>query len=93
MTQMGIAQPSTLHYNSPMFLVSKKDGGVQVIQYFRALNADSHDDRYSMKNINKCMGDIGRAFPHWISHLDFGKYLWMRKQALDSIYSTRHGPI
>jgi hypothetical protein len=65
--KLGIVQPSTSRYNSPMFLVPKKDGGVRVVQDFRALNANSHDDRYSMKNINKCIGDIvQQSFPHWI---------------------------
>jgi len=68
--KMGIVQPSTSHYNSPMFLVPKKDRGVRVVQDFRALNANSHDDQYSMKNINKCIQDIGRAGSRIFSTLD-----------------------
>ena len=44
-----------------MFLVPKKDGGVRVVQDFRALNANSYDDRYSMKNINECIGDCDHS--------------------------------
>ncbi len=40
--KLSIVQPSRTHYNSPMFLVPKKDGGVRVVQDFRALNANSH---------------------------------------------------
>jgi hypothetical protein len=74
--KLGIVQPSTSHYNSPMFLVPKKDGGVRVVQDFRALNANSHDDRYSMKNINECIGHIGRAGSTIFSTLDLTSGFW-----------------
>ena len=59
--KMGIIQPSTSRYNSPMIMVPKKDGSLRVVQDFRGLNVASHDDRYSMKTVNECIGDIGRA--------------------------------
>jgi len=74
--KLGIVQPSTSRYNSPMFLVPKKDGGIRVVQDFRALNANSHDDRYSMKNISECIGDIGRAGSPIFSTLDLTSGFW-----------------
>jgi len=74
--KMGIVQPSTSRYNSPMFLAPKKDGGVRVVQDFGALNVNSHDDRYSMKNINECIGDIGRACSTIFSTLDLTSGFW-----------------
>jgi hypothetical protein len=74
--KLGIVQPSKSRYNSPMFLVPKKDGGVRVVQDFRALNANSHDDRYSMKNINECIGHIGRAGSTIFSTLDLTSGFW-----------------
>ncbi len=74
--KLGIVQPSTSRYNSPMFLVPKKDGGVRVVQDFRALNAKSHDDRYSMKNINECIRDIVRAGSTIFSTLDLTSGFW-----------------
>jgi len=53
-----------------MFLVPKKDGGVRVVQDFRALNANINDDRYSMKNFNECIGDISTAGLTIFSTLD-----------------------
>ena len=47
-----------------------------MVQDFRALNANSHDDRYSMKNINECIGDIGRAGSTIFSTLDLTSGFW-----------------
>jgi hypothetical protein len=60
--KMGIIQPSTSRHNSPIFMLPKKDGLLIVVQYFRELNAASHDDRYSMKTVNECIGDNGSTF-------------------------------
>jgi len=59
-----------------MFLVPKKDGGNRVVQDFRALNANSHDERYTMKNISECIGDIGRAGSMIFSILDLPSGFW-----------------
>jgi Reverse transcriptase (RNA-dependent DNA polymerase)/Retroviral aspartyl protease len=49
-------------YNLPIFCVPKKQGqGLRVVQDFRELNNHSHIDKYSMKEITECIGDIGRA--------------------------------
>ena len=59
--KMGLTQPRRSRYNSPLFMVPKKDISLRVVQDFRELNANSFDDRYSMKDINECIGDIGRS--------------------------------
>ena len=48
-------------YNSPLFAVMKKNGGIRLVQDFRALNAQSHVDKYSMKDVCECIGEIGRS--------------------------------
>ncbi len=86
--KMGIVQPSTSRYNSPMFLVPKKDGGVRVVQDFRALNANSHDDQYSMKKINECIVDIDRADSTIFSTLDLTSGFWQMPLDEKSKHST-----
>jgi hypothetical protein len=57
-------------------MVPKKDGRLRVVQDFRELNAASHDDLYSMKTINECIGDIGRAGSTIFSTLDLTYGFW-----------------
>jgi len=84
----GNVQTSTLCYNSPMFLVSKKDGGVRVVQDFRALNAYSNDYRYSMKNTNECIVDISRAGSTIFSTLDLTSGFWQMPLDEESKHKT-----
>jgi hypothetical protein len=45
--------------------VPKKQGqGLRVVQDFPELNNHSHIDKYSMKEITECIGDIGRYEEH-----------------------------
>ncbi len=57
--KLGVIQPSRSHYNSPIFAVMKKDSNIRLVQDFRALNNESYTDKYSMKNISECIGEIG----------------------------------
>ena len=74
--KMGIVQPTRSRYNSPMFLVNKKDGGFRVVQDFRALNNNSHLDKYSMKDVTECIGEIGRSHSTIFSTLDLTSGFW-----------------
>ena len=74
--KLGVIQPSRSKYNSPLFIVAKKDGGVRIVQDFRALNAQSQMDKYSMKDISECIGEIGRSGSTIFSTLDLTSGFW-----------------
>jgi hypothetical protein len=58
--KLRVVQISDLLYNSPIFCVPKKQGqGLRIVKDFRELNQNFHIDKYSMKEIIKCIGDIG----------------------------------
>ncbi len=56
---LGVIQTARSRYNSPIFAVMKKDGKVRLVQDFRALNQQSYTDKYSMKDVSECIGEIG----------------------------------
>ena len=74
--KLGIIEPANSRFNSPIFVVPKKDGTQRFVLDFRALNAKSHDDRYTMKDVSECIGDIGRAGSHIFSTLDLTAGFW-----------------
>ena len=74
--QLGIVQPSNSRYNSPLFLVTKKDGSFRVVQDFRALNAQSYVDKYSMKDVSECIDEIGKSESTLYTTLDLTSGFW-----------------
>jgi hypothetical protein len=60
--KLGVVKQTNSLYNSLLFCVPKKQGqGLRIVQDVRELNSHSHIDKYSMKEITECIGDIGRA--------------------------------
>lgn len=74
--KLGIVQPGRSRFNSPMFMVTKKDGSLRPVQDFRALNAQSYDDKYSMRDITECIDEIGYNGSTIFSTLDLTSGFW-----------------
>ena len=74
--KLGIVQPTRSIYNSPMFLDNKKDGGLRVVQDFCALNSNSHINKYTMKDVSECIGEIGRSMSTIFFTLDLISGFW-----------------
>ncbi len=74
--KLGVIQPARSQDNSPIFAVMKKDGGVRLVQDFRALNNQSYTDKYSMKDVSECIGEIGRSGSTIFSTIDLTAGFW-----------------
>jgi len=74
--KMGIIEPCHSRYNSSIFVVPKKGGKLRFVLDYRGLNDASHDDRYCMKDVNECIGDIGRAESTIFSTMDLTSGFW-----------------
>jgi len=74
--KLGIIQPSKSLYNSPIFVVKKKDGNFLLIQDFRALNTKTYPDRYSMQDANDYIYEIGKSDSTIFSKIDLTLRFW-----------------
>jgi transposase InsO family protein len=68
---MGLVEPANSPYNSAIFCVAKKgENGWRLVLDFRRLNAASHVDRYSIRSVEECLLEVGRAGSALFSCLD-----------------------
>jgi len=74
--KLGVVEPCRSKYNSPLFLVTKKDGGLRVVQDFRALNDQTHEDKYSMHDVSECVAQIGRSGSTIFTTIDLTSGFW-----------------
>jgi hypothetical protein len=74
--KLGVVQPTRSKFNSPIFVVAKKNGGLRLVQDFRALNEQTHTDKYSMKDVSECIGEIGRSSSAIFSTIDLTSGFW-----------------
>ena len=74
--KLGVVQPTRSKYNSPLFCVAKKDGGLRIVQDFRALNAKTLEDKYSMKDISECIHEIGKSGSSLFTTIDLTAGFW-----------------
>jgi hypothetical protein len=54
----------------------KKAGNIRLVQDFRALNNESYTDKYSMKDVSECIGEIGRSGSTLFSTIDLTAGFW-----------------
>ncbi len=87
--KLGVVQKSDSLYNSPVFCVPKKGGnGYRIVQDFRELNQKSLMDKYTMKDIHECIGDIGRSESTIFSTLDLTSGFWQMPLHSNSVPKT-----
>ena len=75
--KLGVVRRTKSAYNSPIFCVPKKSGqGLRIVQDFHGLKAKTHTDKYSMKKVNECISDIGRANSTIFTTIDLTSGFW-----------------
>ena len=73
---LKIVSPSTSKYNSPIFCVLKKDGSLRPVLDYRALNEKTHIDKYSSRDVQSCIDELGREQSIVFSSLDLTAGFW-----------------
>jgi len=56
--KLGVVQPAHSRYNSPIYAFMKKDKNVHLVQDFWDLDNQSYPNKYSMKDVTECIGEI-----------------------------------
>ncbi len=71
MQHLGVIEPSTSEWSSPIVLVPKKDGTLRFCLDFRKLNSVSNFDPYPMPRVDELVERLGRA--KYLTTLDLCK--------------------
>lgn len=72
--RMGVIEPSTSEWSSPIVLVPKPDGSMRLCNNFRSVNAISTFDAYPMPRVDELLERLGKA--KFITSLDLTKGYW-----------------
>ena len=65
-------------YNSPVFCVPKKDGGLRIVQDLRQINKNSYIDKYAIKDVQECVDVIGKSNARIFSTMDMASGFWQQ---------------
>ena len=57
--KLRVVSPSRSHDHSPIFCVPKEDGTLRPVLDFRAVNNKSFIDKYSQREVQDCIDEIG----------------------------------
>ena len=81
--KMGVIRESSSPYNAPIFVVKKKaDENAKLTQKFRlvndlrALNNEVFEDRYSIREVNQCIAEIGKRGSKIFTAIDLVSSFW-----------------
>uniref|UniRef100_A0A0A9XBE2 RNA-directed DNA polymerase n=1 Tax=Lygus hesperus TaxID=30085 RepID=A0A0A9XBE2_LYGHE len=98
MIENDIIQPSNSPYNSPLWIVPKKEDAsgkkkFRIVIDYRLLNQKTIDDKYDLPNIEDILSKLGKC--KYFTTLDLTSGFWQVKMKESSIpktaFSTEHG--
>ena len=73
---LKVVKPCTSHYNSPIFMVPKKNNELRPVLDFRRVNSESFVDKYSAREVQECVDEVGRNGSKIFSSLDLTSGFW-----------------
>ena len=82
MMELGVIEPSSSEWSSPIILVPKKDGTLRFCLDFRKVNAQAKFDPYPMPRVDDLVERLGKA--KFLTTLDLCKGYWQVPLAEDS---------
>ena len=71
-------------YNTPIFCVPKKDGGLRIVQDLREINKAAFEDRFAIRDVQECVDEIGKAHSRIFSTLDMASGFWQQNLDIHS---------
>ena len=71
-------------YNTPIFCVPKKDGGLRIVQDLREINKAAFEDRFAIRDVQECVDQIGKAHSRIFSTLDLASGFWQQNLDINS---------
>ena len=82
--KQSVIEECSSRYNSPVFCVPKKDGGLRIVQDFRQINKASYEDKYAIKDVQQCVDVIGKSNSRIFSTMDMASGFWQQDLEEDS---------
>ena len=92
MLSSGVIRPSSSPWNSPLVLVTKKDGTWRFCIHFRKVNAMTHRDAYPLPRIDETLDSLAHALVFTTSDLSFkilAGGIRRVRQGKDSLFYSR----
>ena len=65
-------------YNSPVFCVPKKTGGLRIVQDMRQINKASYVDKFAIKDVQECVDAVGKSNSCIFSTMDMASGFWQQ---------------
>jgi hypothetical protein len=74
MLKAGLIEPATSEWESPVVLITKKDGSIRLCVEYRKINALTLKDSYALPRMDECLDSLGDAIV--FSTLDCNSRYW-----------------